>query len=180
MKISKLGCLTKKRGKAVLYNTGENEQWFSCGEAAYPLYGMPRLDEETLPVALSLSEKEQDKTYCAIEEKPEWLDLNEYMSTDIPLKASVAEIEDSGNYIQAYDVQYPTGEKKVFFINKMFLKPFEDYKDYTLLYRETSGVGYVVGMDGLTIIGAIMLYRPDQTALSITIAALCSYIENDG
>lgn len=60
MKISKLARLAKSSGQAVLYDTG-GEQWLCVGGAYYPLLGMPELNADTLPYALSLTEKEREK-----------------------------------------------------------------------------------------------------------------------
>ena len=117
MKISKLARLAKSSGQAVLYGTG-GEQWLCFGGACYPLLGMPELNVNTLPYALSLTEKEREKIYIGREELPKGLDICDYNRDDIQLKGQIIEFEHCGNYIQAYDVTEMTGENECIFIDK--------------------------------------------------------------
>lgn len=175
MKISKLARLAKSSGQAVLYDTG-GEQWLCVGGAYYPLLGMPARDADTLPYALSLTEKEREKIYIGREELPEGLDICDYNTTDIQLKGQIIEFEHCGNYIQAYDVTETTGEIEGIFIDKKYLKPFEEYKDWQLYYRRTESLEYVVGMDGLNIIGALLPYRLDKEKLAEDLSRLAVLI----
>nr|DAU58490.1 MAG TPA: hypothetical protein [Caudoviricetes sp.] len=178
MKISKLARLAKISGQAVLYDTG-GEQWLRVGGAYYPLLGMPELNADTLPYALSLTEKERKKIYIGREKLPEGLDICDYNTNDIQLKGQIIEFEHCGNYIQAYDVTETTGEIEGIFINKEYLKPFEDYKDWQLYYRRTESLEYVVGLDGLNIIGAVLPYRLDGARLAEDLSRLAMLISVD-
>nr|DAG71406.1 MAG TPA: hypothetical protein [Caudoviricetes sp.] len=178
MKISKLARLAKSSGQAVLYDTG-GEQWLCVGGACYPLLGMPALDADTLPYALSLTEKEREKIYIGRQELPEELDIYDYNTNDIQLKGRIIEFEDCGNYIQAYDVTETTGETKAVLLDGKYLKPFEEYKDRQLYYRRTESLEYVVGMDGLNIIGALLPYRLDKEKLAENLSRLAMLISAD-
>lgn len=175
MKISKLARLAKSSGQAVLYDTG-GEQWLCVGDACYPLLGMPELNEDTLPYALSLTEKERKKIYIGRVELPRGLDICDYNRDDIQLKGQIIEFEHCGNYIQAYDVTETTGETKAVLLDERYLKPFDDYKDWQLYYRRTESLEYVVGMDGLNIIGALLPYRLDGTRLAEDLGRLAMLI----
>lgn len=175
MKISKLARLAKSSGQAVLYDT-VGEQWLCVGGAYYPLLGMPELNADTLPYALSLSEKEREKMYIGREELPEGLDICGYNMDDIQLKGEIIEFEHCGNYIQAYDVTETTGETKAVLLDEKYLKPFEECKDWQLYYRRTESLEYVVGMDGLNIIGAVLPYRLDGTRLAEDLSRLAMLI----
>ena len=178
MKISKLVRLAKSSGQAVLYDTG-GEQWLCVGGAYYPLLGMPELDADTLPYALSLTAKEREKIYIGREELPEGLDICDYNTDDIQLKGQIIEFEHCGNYIQAYDVTETTGETKAVLLDEKYLKPFDDYKDWQLYYRRTESLEYVVGMDGLNIIGALLPYRLDKDKLAEDLSRLAMLISAD-
>lgn len=89
----------------------------------YPLLGMPELNADTLPYALSLTKKEREKIYIGREELPEGLDICDYNTNDIQLKGQIIEFEHCGNYIQAYDVTETTGETKAVLLDEKYLKP---------------------------------------------------------
>ncbi len=178
MKISKLARLAKSSGQAVLHDTG-GEQWLCVGDAYYPLLGMPELNADTLPYALSLTKKEREKMYIGQAELPEDLDICDYNTNDIQLKGQIIEFEHCGNYIQAYDVTETTGETKAVLIDERYLRPFDDYKNWQLYYRRTESLEYVVGMDGLNIIGALLPYRLDGARLAEELSRLAMLISAD-
>ena len=62
MKLKKIIDLCKKAGAFYLFEDEVNEcQWLSDGFACYPLYGVPRLDEDTLCTLFDISDKAREK-----------------------------------------------------------------------------------------------------------------------
>lgn len=62
MKIKKVIDLCKGTGFITLYD-GKNEQWISDGHACYPLYGMPKLNKETLCSTFDIAEAQAEKIH---------------------------------------------------------------------------------------------------------------------
>lgn len=62
MKVKKIIDICKGTGHIRLFD-GENEQWISDGYASYPLYGMPKLDKETLCSTYDIAETQAEKIH---------------------------------------------------------------------------------------------------------------------
>lgn len=62
MKIKAIAALMKKKRRISIFDDEKNGvQWISDGYAAYPLYGLPELDGDTLLTVLDVPEKEREK-----------------------------------------------------------------------------------------------------------------------
>lgn len=90
--------------------------------------------------------------------------------------SKLARLAKSNGQAVLYDT---TGETKAVLLDEKYLKPFEEYKDWQLYYRRTESLEYVVGMDGLNIIGALLPYRLDKEKLAEDLSRLAMLISAD-
>lgn len=160
MKMKKLVALCKRTGIFRLFDKiGEGGellgQWMGDGYAAYPLNGIPVLDEETLCAVFDITEKQREKFSIRRVEMPETVNFDD---TD-PAERLITE-DDVSIIYSGIEVKPLKTRSGIIFIQSKYLSPLEDVLEVTQLFeRQTpDGLSYIVAKTGLLIAAVIFPY----------------------
>lgn len=158
MKLKKVAALCAKKGAFYLFDEmGEGgefiRQWLGDGSSAYPLSGLPVLDEENLCAMFDIPEKKQKKCFFTRKPVPDSLDVEDYTSGELALCDEWPTVEHNG-----YVVKPLSTSDDMLFIQTAYLSPLEDMADYLRLYERVDGTGqkYIVAKNGMEIAAIIM------------------------
>ena len=155
MKLKKIAQLCNKEKIYVLYDKPYKDgitQWLGDGRAAYPLDGMPLLDEESLCKMFDISEKRRDKLVIRQMERPKMLCMEDTDPGEVPVKSMKLEIFHEGK-----DLLPLTFQEGVVFIQRKYLSPFDGEEELVELYaRKTGGQTYIAVKNGLLLRALIM------------------------
>lgn len=158
MKMKKVAALCAKQGAFYLFDELEEggaliRQWLGDGRSAYPLSGLPVLDEENLCAMFDIQEKRRKKYILARKPMPESLDVEDYARGERTLYDEWPTVEHNG-----YVVKPLSTNDDMLFIQTAYLSPLEDMADYLRFYErvDTSGQKYIVAKNGMEIAGVIM------------------------
>lgn len=158
MKLKKVAALCAKQGAFYLFDEmGEGgeliRQWLGDGRSAYPLSGLPVLDEENLCAMFDIPEKKQKKCFFTRRPVPDRLDVEDYTSGELALCDEWPTVEHNG-----YVVKPLSTSDDMLFIQTAYLSPLEDMADYLRLYERVDNTGqkYIVAKNGMEIAAIIM------------------------
>lgn len=160
MKLKKVISLCHQRKAFRLFDKisecGEIVQWMGDGCAAYPLNGLPILDEETLCAVFDISEKQLKNTSVQRLTMPDAPNVSDTDPDERVLKDDDFSITYGGT--EVLPLRTRTG---IIFIQKKYLAPLEDVLDVVQLYERvtTDGQTYVAAKAGLLIAAVIFPYR---------------------
>lgn len=152
MKIKTIEALCKARGTICLADA-EGVQWISDGMAAYPLYGMPRLDKSNIFTVFDIPEDKRGK----------------YMFDDSGRIADTVNLSDNADgekQVESGGILIHTGgyilvpiktSGGIIYINKKHLAPFSDSENGVMLYERISksGTVYIAVKTGFFLAGVI-------------------------
>lgn len=134
MKFKKIASLCNKRKRYVLYDkadsTGKVTQWLGDSCAAYPLDGLPLLDEDSLCKMFDITEKQKDNMRISRRTCPDGLNVND---TD-PLETAAEEME-PGITHNGMDLIPLMGRDGIIFIDRKYLSPLEDEMDMVQMFE---------------------------------------------
>lgn len=159
MKLKKVISLCHQRKTFRLFDkiseNGEIVQWMGDGCAAYPLNGLPILDEETLCAVFDISEKQLKNTSIRRLTMPDVLNVGDTDPDERVLKDDDFSIIYGGT--EVLPLRTRTG---IIFIQKKYLAPLEDVLDVVQLYERVTpdGQTYVAAKAGLLIAAVIFPY----------------------
>lgn len=159
MKLKKVISLCHQRKTFRLFDkiseNGEIVQWMGDGCAAYPLNGLPILDEETLCAVFDISEKQLKNTSIRRLTMPDVLNVGDTDPDERVLKDDDFSITYGGT--EVLPLRTRTG---IIFIQKKYLAPLEDVLDVVQLYERVTpdGQTYVAAKAGLLIAAVIFPY----------------------
>lgn len=152
MKFKKIIALCKKNKQIRLFE-GEGGQWISDGCAMYPLFNMPKFDEENICRACDITEKQAEKMMIQYNDYlPSQFDYSDTTPNETPC---VREDAIFGNIIPI------TTSHGMEFINGNYLLPFEDADDdmlYIFERTQENGQTYFVVKQGFALVGIILPY----------------------
>lgn len=158
MKLKKVAALCAKQGAFYLfdelYEGGElARQWLGDGRSAYPLSGLPVLDEENLCAMFDIPEKRRKKCVLSRKPMPENLDVEDYAKGERTLYDEWPTVEHNGYVVKPLS----TGDSVVF-VQTAYLTPLEDMADYLRFYerKDQAGQTYIVAKNGMEIAAVIM------------------------
>lgn len=160
MKLKKVISLCHQRKTFRLFDkiseNGEIVQWMGDGCAAYPLNGLPILDEETLCAVFDISEKQLKNTSVQRLTMPDALNVGDTDPDERVLKDDDFSITYGGT--EVLPLRTRTG---IIFIQKKYLAPLEDVLDVVQLYERVTpdGQTYVAAKAGLLIAAVIFPYK---------------------
>lgn len=135
---------------------GEIVQWMGDGFAAYPLNGLPILDEETLCAVFDISEKQLKNTSVRRLTMPDALNVGDTDPDERILKDDDFSITYGGTQVKPLKTR-----NGIIFIQQKYLAPLEDVLDVVQLYERVTpdGQTYVAAKAGLLIAAVIFPYR---------------------
>lgn len=157
MKLKKISSLCNKNKRYILYDkmdsTGKITQWLGDGNAAYPLDGLPLLNEDSLCRMFDISEKQRDNIYF---DHAEWRDIINVEDTD-PDETEAEEME-LGIVRNGRQLVPLMGRDGIVFIDGKYLSPLEDEIDMLMLFerKNARGQSYIAVKAGLLIRAVIM------------------------
>lgn len=161
MKFKKISSLCSKTKSYVLYDkqdsTGKNTQWLGDGCAAYPLNGLPQLDEDSLCKMFDITEKQRDSMVIS---RRAWDERINADDTD-PRETVVEEME-LGITCKGRELIPLMGRDGIIFIDSKYISPLEDEMGMLEMYeRKTdNGQTYIVAKAGLLIWAVIFPVEP--------------------
>ena len=159
MKLKKVISLCHQRKTFRLFDkiseNGEIVQWMGDGCAAYPLNGLPILDEETLCAVFDISEKQLKNTSIRRLTMPDVLNIGDTDPDERVLKDDDFSIIYGGTEVKPLKTR-----NGIIFIQRKYLAPLEDVLDMVQLYERErpDGQSYIVAKTGLLIAAAIFPY----------------------
>ena len=175
MKIKEIAKLAKRNGELTLLEPveGRGVQWVSVGNAAYPLYGMPDLDRDTVTTVLDLSEKELKKINVSFRSAFKDYEYSGYVDNQAPL-------EHSELPIKIGDITYnPVKTSKgLMFYNPDFLKPIRDEESEIYERKTPSGKIYFSVQHGTFVQALIMPEALDEEDLVMRLRKLVEALED--
>lgn len=160
MKLKKVISLCNQQKTFRLFDkisgNGEIVQWMGDGFAAYPLNGIPILDEETLCAVFDISEKQLKNTSVRRLTMPDALNVGDTDPDERILKDDDFSITYGGTQVKPLKTR-----NGIIFIQQKYLAPLEDVLDVVQLYERVTpdGQTYVAAKAGLLIAAVIFPYR---------------------
>ena len=158
MKLKKVAALCARQGAFYLLDEvgGDGElmrQWLGDGRSAYPLSGLPVLDEANLCAMFDIPEKRQKKCFFKREPIPESLNVEDCARGERGLYDEWPTVEHNG-----YVVKPLSTNDGIVFVQTAYLSPLEDMADYLRFYQRVDGTGqaYIVAKNGMEIVAVIM------------------------
>ena len=134
MKLKKVISLCNQQKTFRLFDkisgNGEIVQWMGDGFAAYPLNGLPILDEETLCAVFDISEKQLKNTSVRRLTMPDALNVGDTDPDERILKDDDFSITYGGTQVKPLKTR-----NGIIFIQQKYLAPLEDVLDVVQLYR---------------------------------------------
>ena len=157
MIIKKIIDLCKKRGICFLYE-GKDVQYISDGAAIYPMYNLPRFDENTLCRTYDITDTQQEKIHFSHDKNlPINIDLSDNTDSETLCQKGPMVLSIAGGGA----VPYITSQG-LMFINAKYFAPLSDVRDNMLEVYErisTSGDTYFVIKSGFVLLAAVTPYE---------------------
>lgn len=159
MKLKKVISLCHQRKTFRLFDKisecGEIVQWLGDGFAAYPLNGLPILDEETLCAVFDISEKQLKNTSVRRLTMPDALNVDDTDPAERALSDDDFSIIYGGTELKPLKTR-----NGIIFIQQKYIAPLEDVLDVVQLYEQVTpdGQTYIAAKAGLLIAAVIFPY----------------------
>ncbi len=174
MKLKQIEKICKTSSRIVLYDEvremdvdelpGEGElprQWMSDGVAAYPLDGLPYLDEEAVCAIFDVDAKKRDK--MTISHKmtlPESVDFSDLHAGDSPLEPLNFKMALGSDELCLFRDK----DGALMVIKEVYRKPFDAWKECECYKRiDSGGKPYVAVIHGCVLRGVIYPYKIGDT-----------------
>lgn len=157
MKLKKISSICNKNKRYILYDktdsTGKITQWLGDGNAAYPLDGLPLLNEDSLCKMFDISEKQRDNICFDHEKRGDIINVED---TD-PDETEAEEME-LGIVRNGRQLVPLMGRDGIVFIDGKYLSPLEDEIDMLVLFerKNARGQSYIAVKAGLLIRAVII------------------------
>ena len=158
MKLKKVAALCARQGVFHLLDEVEESgelirQWLGDGASAYPLDGLPVMDESSLCVMFDISDKKRKKCVLSRKPMPENLNVADCAKGERALSDEWPTVEYNG-----YVVKPLSTREGITFIQTAYLSPLEDMADYLRFYERTDDAGhtYIAAKNGMEITAVIM------------------------
>lgn len=155
MKISSIEQICKSAKRIDLYSSAATRaQWISDGGAYYPLYNLPRLQEENVFTLFDIPEKKQDK-------------INFEHKDQLPANINFSDADNSENALEFGNISIQARGRVfaplktslgVIYINEKYLKPFSNAENGVQLYERYTPGGeiYIAVKEGFLLTGIII------------------------
>ena len=183
MKIKKLATICKEYKHVTIYEEerpdGEVKQFLSDGGAAYPIYGLPRLEKESLLTIFDIAPAEWDKWRVSIEELPEDMCFDDEPETgvDQPIEIFYEPVVINNSVLKPVKTSVGT----IFYQDK-YLDPVRDVEGGIQFYERFTSKGrpFIVIKSGLFLQAAIMEDQPGKPYARRMEAMLLGYAKRMG
>ena len=150
MKLKTALSIIRKERVINLFYTPEGYQWISSGGVAYPLYGLPEMDADSLAVLLDISEKEKSKHHFVVGVSPSDISFKDYIDAErkLPMEGLVS-IGYGGSIL--YPARTSEGLR---FFDPTYLRPITE--EYEIFERESQNGIYLAVKTGFLLAAIIM------------------------
>ncbi|MBQ8181978.1 MAG: hypothetical protein IJ010_08430 [Ruminococcus sp.] len=152
MKLKDVSALLRA-GRTIIIQKGKDCQWIGDGFSAYPMYGLPYMEEQNLRPLLDIPENKWDSyrinsmplPFTEDDNTPQEFALSD-MGVDINYKGTVLTLL--------------IGNRKLFFVQPKYLKPLQDVSDRSYFARKLENDTYVIAVkEGFILRAVIMPYN---------------------
>lgn len=173
MKIKQISTIAQKEKAIKLCNT-EDTQWVLLKGAAYPLYGLPELNPETLPLVLDIPENKSNKMLIEWDSKPADLSFEDVCAGESELPPPQLVSLGYGG-----QVMYPEiTSKGLVFYDPEYLKPVDG--EFEIFERvNTSGQVYLAVKTGFMLKAIIMPLEVQKEKIAERLSNLLSALHTD-
>ncbi len=157
MKIQKIQQLCKSAKRIVLYNDEDQGiQWISDGYCVFPLFNLPKLDEQSVYTLFDIPEDKRGKIYYSEEDElPRSLCYEDFYEGE-----NVVKPEQFGIVAYGRSLEVIRGAEGATLYDKKYLSVFDD--DVMLFERlRSNGSPYIVAKEGMFVAGVIMPFEPN-------------------
>ena len=183
MKIKKLATICKEYKRVKIYAEerpdGEVKQFLSDGGAVYPIYGLPRLEKESLLTIFDIAPEDWDKWRVSIEDLPEDICLDDEPETeaDQPIEIFYEPVVINNSVLKPVKTSVGT----IFYHDK-YLDPVKDVEGGIQFYERFTSKGrpYIVIKYGLFLQAVIMENQPGKPYARRMEAMLLGYAKRMG
>lgn len=161
MKFKRIASLCNKAKNYVLYDkqdsTGGNTQWLGDGCAAYPLDGLPQLDEDSLCKMFDITEKKKGSMLIS---RRAW--DKRVSADDTDPNETMADEMDLGLTQKGRELIPLIGRDGIIFIHSKYISPLEDEMEMLQMYERKTDTGqtYIAIKAGLLIRAVIFPIEP--------------------
>ena len=159
MKIKSIAAICKKGKQVVLYNRYESggtlQQYIGDGMTAYPVSGLPELDEESILTIFDVPEKQREDWFVRVMPAPEGINFDDTDANEKMIDRDNLSIIYSGHTLKPLQTR-----RGLVFIQSRYLSPVSDVLDVLELYERftSSGTPYIVAKAGFLLQAVIMPY----------------------
>jgi hypothetical protein len=154
MKIKKIVDICRQSGRVLLCE-GKECQWLGDGAAAYPLYGLPRFDENTLYETYDITDKQAEKIFFThADGLPSGIEFSDAANSEMLIEGSIFTFFYGGKKVRGY----PTSQG-IAFLDMKYLAPFADVDSSDIKLYERYNANkrlYFAIKIGLCLAGVIM------------------------
>lgn len=135
-------------------------QWLGNGHAYYPVYGLPKLDTDTVAAVLDFSEEKQKQISTLRLKLDDYYDLSDTVNGELLLTNAVLRFLHGGRTVDAWT----TEGGRIAFIDAALTKPYlaDDCEAQLYLRRTDGGQTYIVGKSGMFISAIMAPFRFEQ------------------
>jgi len=159
MKIKKVASLCTKNKTFCLYDKREGghvSQWLGDGFAAYPINGLPYLEEDNIYALFDVAEKQRIKYQFKHEAAPEGICFDDEDPGEHRLDNEYLSVMYAGTVLQP--LQTKNG---IVFIQNKYLSPIDDLLDVLALYERTTPAGktYIAAKAGFLLTAIIFPFE---------------------
>lgn len=156
MKIKSIAAICKKGKQVVLYNRYESggtlQQYIGDGMTAYPVSGLPKLDEESILTIFDVPEKQREDWFVRVRDVPEGINFEDTDANEKMIERDNLSIIFSGHTLKPLQTR-----RGLVFIQSRYLSPVSDVLE--LYERFTpNGTPYIVAKAGFLLQAVIMPY----------------------
>ena len=151
MKFKKVESLLKSK-KTIIICQGPDCQWIGDGQAFYPCYEFPVLDEVTLPVLFDIPVDKRDTYTVLIKGLPKNFSFMDTVKDECPINRGVFDFLIEGTRLEPVETS-----QGMVLIGKKYLVPYSDEKEGIQLYERasTTGAPYIAVKKGFMLVGII-------------------------
>lgn len=158
MKVKALAAICKRRKCFFLFDGKDNTsvQWLGDGNAFYPLFKMPPLNEQNIYTIFDIPEKQQSKMYFSENTLPEGLEFGDAVAYENILDPAKMEIGYAGRVLRPL-----LTSQGLVFIDVQYLAPLSDMADMIELYERVDSLGkpYIAAKNGFMLVAVIMPFQ---------------------
>lgn len=154
MKFDKIKSLCKKKKHIVIYNDYRNNvQWISDGVCMFPMYNMPKMNEDNIFTVFDIGIDDRSKYYCDIsDEMPPDIDVGDTFDDEKAAERIGLSIGFAGEVLIPIATEYGA-----VFINSKYLDVCSDIEEKQLYLRmKNHNVPYIAIKDGFVLLGIVL------------------------